>query len=450
MTHRTIRIKKGLDLHLPGAPQGDYAPTAPMIMPKEVAVCPDDFHGVVPRLLKKEGETVKAGEPLLFDKNFPELMIAAPAAGKVERIERGARRKIERVVIECAPEQEAARLTVSSATADDIRAALLASGLWAFIRQRPYDVVASPAATPRDIFISTFDSAPLAPAHSLLMQEHAAEFAKGAEILEKLTSGHVYIGCRPDNVADVPGAITQIITGPHPAGNAGVQIADTAPVNKGETVWAIDPETVVRIGGLFTTGTVDFSCIVSVTGEYVKSPGYICTIAGAPLSQLLTDNLTAPDSACRIISGNVLTGIRESIDGFLHNPFRQITVIPENAHPAEFMGWASLSPKKFSVSRSFFSWLEGKNKKFSFDAKVNGGERAIIMAGEYDTVFPMDIYAEFLIKAIIARDIDKMEQLGIYEVAPEDFALCEFIDTSKLPLQQIVRDGLDFLRKEMN
>ena len=281
-------------------------------------------------------------------------------------------------------------------------------------------------------------------------QDNAPFFEKGVAILAKLTQGKVYVCCREDSVVETPYSETFVVKGPHPAGNAGVQIANIKPVNKGEIVWTLDADTVVRIGHLFTKGFVDFSCVTAVTGECVKSPVSFNAVAGMPLEALLEDNLTLPSEKCRIISGNVLTGVKENIDGYLHFPFRQVTVIPENSHESEFMGWASLSPKKYSFSHCFFSWLEGKAKKYHFDAKINGSERSIIMAGEYDKVLPMDIYSEYLIKAILAKDIDKMEQLGIYEVAPEDFALCEFIDTSKLELQKIVREGLDYLRKEMN
>ena len=269
------------------------------------------------------------------------------------------------------------------------------------------------------------------------------------EVLSKLTAGTVYIGCRKENLIETDFSESFIVSGPHPAGNAGTQIASIRPVNKGDVVWTIEPETVVKIGKLFTDGYVDWSCVVAITGEAVKKPAIVRATEGICISALLKDNVNV-DKSPRIISGNVLTGTNVGPSGYLRFPFRQVTVIPEIINDCEMLGWASLSPKKYSASRTFFSWLAPKTRKYHFDAKINGGERAIIMAGEYDKVFSMDIYAEFLIKAIIARDIDKMEQLGIYEVVPEDFALCEFIDTSKLELQKIVREGLDYLKKEMN
>ena len=446
----SIKIRKGLDLRLVGDVSGNDVVCAGAA--NRYAVFPEDYYGIVPKLAKKEGDTVCAGERVLYDKNNENIAIVSPVAGTVARVVRGERRKILRVEIEADHSDGHSMFDAGAdASADEIRLTLQRSGLWAFMRQRPYDVVpdAGKAAVPRDIFVTAFDSAPLASAYTLL-NNNTSFFEKGIAVLAKLTPGKVYVCCREDSVVETPHSETFVVKGPHPAGNAGVQIANIKPVNKCEIVWTLDADTVVRIGHLFTKGYVDFSCIVAVTGECVKSPVLLKAVAGMPFEALLKDNLTECVDKCRIISGNVLTGMKESIDGYLHFPFRQVTVIPENSRESEFMGWASLSLKKYSFSHCFFSWLEGKNKKYHFDARINGSERAIIMAGEYDKVFPMDIYSEYLIKAILAKDIDKMEQLGIYEVAPEDFALCEFIDTSKLELQKIVREGLDYLRKEMN
>ena len=444
-----IKIKKGLDIRLFGDVKNDNIRNQNIGL-RNFAIYPDDYHGLCPKLLKKEGEAIKSGEAIVHDKNDSQIAVASPVSGTIKKIVRGERRKIERIEISASDSNESRQtfdITVSDA--DSIKSLLKESGIWVQMRQRPYDVIPDPTKEPRDIFITTFDSSPLATPSSFL-KEDANLFNKGVEILSKLTKGKVFIGCRKDNCIETKFSTTYIIKGPHPAGNAGIQIANIKPVNKGETVWTLDAETVIRIGHLFTKGFVDYTTIVSLTGECVDNPERIRTIAGASLSELLQNKLNCDNESCRIISGNVLTGIHESIDGYLHFPFRQITVIPENAHKAEFMGWASVNPGKYSFSRCFLSWLGGKEKRYHFDAKVNGGERAIIMAGEYDKVLPMDIYSEFLIKAILAKDIDKMELLGAYEIAPEDFALCEFIDTSKLELQKIVREGLDYMRKEMN
>ena len=272
---------------------------------------------------------------------------------------------------------------------------------------------------------------------------------KGVEVLKHLTDGQVHIGVRQGQTIDAPGAEVNTFVGPHPAGNAGVQVANTVPVNKGEVVWTLDIVTLARIGELFTTGQVSHDTVVAITGEMVQEPRYIRTIMGSDLETVLKNELTNVAHS-RIISGNVLTGVKIEVTQWLRAPYRHITIIPENSAPDEFMGWASLNPKRFSIYRTFTTWLRGLKKPVSMDSRIKGGERAIVRTGEYDAMLPMDIYGEFLIKAIISWDIDKMEQLGIYEVAPEDFALAEFADTSKLELQRIVRDGLDRLRAEMS
>ena len=271
--------------------------------------------------------------------------------------------------------------------------------------------------------------------------------AKGVEVLNSMTDGKVYIGIREGQDLEAPGAEVNTFVGPHPAGNVGIQAANTVPVNKGETVWTMDIITLARIGELFSTGKVSHDTVVAVDGEMVQQPRYVQTVMGADLETVLKNELTNVAKS-RIISGNVLTGVKVEANQWLHAPFRHVTIIPENNKPDEFMGWASLNPKRFSIYRTFTTWLGGLSKPVSLDSRIKGGERAIVRTGEYDAMLPMDIYGEFLIKAIISGDIDKMEQLGIYEVAPEDFALAEFVDSSKLELQRIVREGLNNLRKE--
>lgn len=319
------------------------------------------------------------------------------------------------------------------------------------MRQRPYDVVPSPEVRPRDIFVTCFDSAPLAPSLTRVAGDDAKWIEKGVEVLRQLTNGNVYLGCREGEAIEAKGAVTNEFIGPHPAGNAGVQAANIDPVNKGEVIWTLDVVTVARIGHLFATGEMNYATTVAVTGSEVKEPKYVEAVIGCSISSLIEGNLSSAEGIePRVISGNPLTGQVVGAQGWLRAPYRQVTVIPEVAQKDEFMGWASLSPKKYSIYRDFTGWLLGMTRKpVKLDARLKGGKRAIVMSGEYDRMLPMDIYAEFLIKAIIAFDIDKMEQLGIYEVAPEDFALAEYADTSKLELQQIVRDGLDRMRKEM-
>lgn len=435
-----IKLKKGYNLNLKGGITDASIVDAPLA--QSYAIVPDDFSGIVPRLEKKEGEHVAAGEAVYHDKANEAIKICSPVCGTVKEVRRGERRKIEAIIIEPDGGNDCAAIDTS-----DAKSALLNSGLWALLRQRPYDVVPSPDVTPRDIFVTCFDSAPLAADWKLFTDGNAEIIKKGIQALKSLTSGNVYLGCCPGNVIDSDHTV--VFEGPHPAGNAGIQAANIRPVNKGEVVWTTDIITVMRIGKLMSTGKVDFSTIVAVTGEKATKPQLVKCIAGAPVASVVAGAVDVNDANTRIISGNVLTGTHIAASDYIRAPYRQITAIPNIAVEDEFMGWASVSPKKFSVYRSFTSWLFGNRKAASFDAKINGGERAIVMAGEYDRMIPMDIYAEFLLKAIITFDIEKMEQLGIYEVAPEDFALAEYADTSKLELQSIVRNGLNRLRAEM-
>ena len=306
-----------------------------------------------------------------------------------------------------------------------------------------------PEVAPRDIFVTAIDSAPLAASPEIAVYEKIDQLEKAVRFLSKLTDGKIYLSVRPDSKLPViAGTVHVEVSGPHPAGNAGVQAANIAPVNKGETIWTLDVATLGRIGSLVSFGKRDFSTLVAVTGPEVGDPCIIKTFEGAQVAPLLKSAaLKNSDHHIRIISGNVLTGVVTPLDGYIHFPYRQITVIAEGDDKTEFMGWASLSPAKSSVSPTFPGHFI--NKLFSPDARLNGGRRAMIMSGEYDKVFPMDILPEYLIKAIIGKNIDSMEKLGIYEVAPEDFGAAEYVDTSKLPLQQIVREGLDYMREAL-
>ena len=334
-------------------------------------------------------------------------------------------------------------------SADEIKADLLKAGLFAFVRQRPYDVIATPSDTPRAIYVSAFDSKPLAVNFEVALQGNEADFQTGLDALSRIAPVHLGIcACQKSTALVVAKNVTTtIFKGPHPAGNVGVQINKTAPVNKGEIVWTIGAEEVIFIGRLFNKGKVDFTRTVALAGSEVNNPSYSKVVLGAQLTNLLKGRL-CDKNELRIIDGNVLTGKKTTEDGFLGAFSTEVTVIPEVMGGDEMLGWAMPRFSMFSTSRSYFSWLTPK-RKFTIDARIKGGERHMIMSNEYDKVFPMDIYPEYLIKAIITGNIDKMEQLGIYEVAPEDFALCEFVDSSKLELQRIVREGLDKLRAEM-
>lgn len=436
-----IKLKKGYDLNLFGEIKTDRVT---FYDGELYAVTPDDFVGLVPRLDVGTGDAVRQGDKLCHDRQFSEIAVTSPVTGVVKEIKRGERRKIESIIIE-------KNVCDTSFKKFDLRGCakslLLESGLWACIQQRPYAVVSNPNVKPRDIFVTAFDSAPLAPDFRVVLKGKEKYIQKGVNILSTLTEGDVYVGVKEGDLYNIKGVTINTFTGPHPAGNVGVQVANVKPVNKGDVVWTLDLVTVARIGEFFTTGKVPYDTVVAVNGSKVENPQYIECTMGIALSSILRANISSTENI-KIINGNVLSGYTSTIDGFLRFPYRHVTIIEELSNPGEFMGWASLSLSKFSIYRSFFSWL-CSNRRVKLDSKLNGGERAIVMAGEYDRMLPMDIYAEFLIKSIIAFDIEKMEQLGIYEVAPEDFALCEFADTSKLELQRIVREGLDKLRKEM-
>lgn len=355
--------------------------------------------------------------------------------------------------MEAAAEQdfeEFGRKEVASMDAQAVKEALLESGMFAFVRQRPYDVIADPSVAPRAIFVSAFDSSPLAPDFEFVLKGQEADFQTGLSALAKIAKTYLGVSVHQTSSA-LTGAKDVAVTvfdGPHPAGNVGVQVNHIAPVNKGETVWTVDPQAVIFIGRLFNTGRVDLTRTVALTGSEVLKPAYCKLKVGALLTNVFAGNVT-PDSELRYISGNVLTGKQISANGFLGAFHSQLTVIPEGSGVHEMLGWIMPRTGNFSVSHSYFSWLSGRKKEYVLDARVKGGERHMIMSNEYDRVFPMDILPEYLIKAIIAGDIDRMEALGIYEVAPEDFALCEFVCSSKMELQRIVREGLDMLRKEM-
>ncbi|WP_455761927.1 Na(+)-translocating NADH-quinone reductase subunit A [Phocaeicola coprophilus] len=444
-----IKLRKGLDINLKGKAAAEVVAVKE---PGFYALCPDDFTGVTPKVVVKEQEYVMAGGPLFIDKNHPEVQFVSPVSGVVTSVERGARRKVLSITVEAAQEQdyeEFGKEDVSKMDAVSVKAALLKSGMFAFIKQRPYDIVADPTIAPRAIFVSAFDTNPLAPDFELALKGEEANFQTGLDALAKIAKTYLSI-----SVNQKAAALTQaknvtltVFDGPHPAGNVGVQINNIAPINKGETVWTIDPQAVIFIGRLFNTGHVDLTRLVAVTGSEVKKPSYCKLKVGALLTNVFAGNVST-DKNLRYISGNVLTGKQITANGFLGAFHSQVTVIPEGDDVHEMLGWIMPRFDQFSTSHSYFSWLMGK-KEYTLDARVKGGERHMIMSNEYDRVLPMDIMPEYLIKAIIAGDIDRMEALGIYEVAPEDFALCEFVCSSKMELQRIVREGLDMLRREM-
>ncbi len=447
--HRVVKISKGLDINLKGAPAAEFVSVAAA---KQYALMPADFTRVTPKVVVKPEDKVKAGEPLFVDKNQPELQFVSPVSGTVVAVNRGERRRVLSVVVESDGKFESVEYKakdVLSLSSEEVVADLLKAGLFAFMRQRPYDVIATPGDSPRAIFVSAFDSKPLAVDFEVALKGNEEDFQTGLDALSRIAP--VYLGVSAKQTAAAlmvaKNVTTTIFKGPHPAGNVGVQINNVAPVNKGEIVWTIGAEEVIFIGRLFNKGKVDFTRTVALAGSEVANPAYSKVVLGAQISTLV-DGRLKNDNPLRIIDGNVLTGKKTTADSFLGAFSTEITVIPEIMGGDEMFGWIAPRFSMFSTSRSYFSWLMPK-RSYTIDARIKGGERHMIMSNEYDRVFPMDIYPEYLIKAIITGNIDKMEELGIYEVAPEDFALCEFVDSSKLELQRIVREGLDKLRAEM-
>ena len=448
-----IRLRKGLDIHL----QGKAEETKLNLKSNgHFALVPDDFEGVVPKVVVREGDVVKAGDALFVNKLYPEVRFASPVSGKVTAVVRGERRKVLCVKVEADAEQQYVDFGKKDVTKMDGKAvvdALLEAGLFGYINQLPYAISTNPSVMPKSIFVSALRDKPLAGNFEFEVKGQEQDFVTGLQVLSKIAKTYLGLGIQPDLQAKLQQMNVEkdveltVFEGKCPAGNVGVQVNHIDPVNKGEVVWTIgDPTVVLFIGRLFNTGKVNLTRTVALCGSEVKKPCYADMLVGQELSTLLSNSYDA-DHSVRIINGNVLTGTVTTKDGFLGAHTSEITVIPEGDDNNEMLGWIMPRFGQFSVSRSYFSWLFGK-KQYALDARVKGGERHMIMSGEYDKVLPMDIYGEYLIKAIIAGDIDKMEQLGIYEVAPEDFALAEFVDSSKLELQRIVREGLNNLRKE--
>lgn len=444
-----IKLRKGLDINLKGkAAKQKFSVKAAA----QYALVPDDFVGMTPKVVVREGDKVKAGDALFVNKKQTDVKFASPVSGVVQAVVRGDRRKVLRVVVEADKDQQYVdfgQKQVASLDGDAVVKALLEAGLFGYINQLPYAVSTTPDQKPRAVFVSALRDMPLAGDFEYELQGNEEDFQTGLTALSKVAPVYLGVGAKQTSKAltEAKDVEVNVFDGPCPAGNVGVQVNNIAPVNKGEVVWTVDPTAVIFFGRLFRTGKVDLRRLVAVAGSEITKPEYAEVLVGQPIADLLEGKLAAKDHV-RIINGNPLTGRKATMDDFVGGHTSEITVIPEGDNVDEMLGWILPRTNDFSVSRSYFSWFFGKNKEYALDARVKGGERHMIMSGEYDKVLPMDIYAEYLIKAIIAGDIDRMEQLGIYEVAPEDFAVAEFVDSSKLELQHIVRQGLDMLRKE--
>ena len=444
-----IKLRKGLDIKLSGKAE---LVTESAALPETYALKPSDFPGLTPKLCVKAEQEVKAGDSLFYDKYNPEVVFTSPVGGKVISINRGERRKILEVVIKAEENAGAVEFTKADPKKlgrELIKEQILKSGLWPFIKKRPYGIIAKPEESPKDIYISTFDSAPLAPDYAYILEGQKETFQTGVNALAKLTDGKVILGLDAKSGTTLFEGLENVASyqfeGAHPVGNVGIQIHHINPINKGDVVWTINPQDVLFIGRLFETGKLDVSKTIALVGSEVQQPRYFKTKLGATIASIVDGNAQVEGN--RIISGNVLTGTKVNLDGYLGFYDSAISVIPEG-NDYEFMGWATLGLNKFSASKTFISSLFPK-KSYTMNANMHGGERAFVLSGEYEKLLPMDILPVYLLKSIIVNDIDKMEQLGIYEVIEEDLALCEYACTSKIKVQDTLRKGIESMIKEL-
>ncbi|MEN8186578.1 MAG: Na(+)-translocating NADH-quinone reductase subunit A [Bacteroidota bacterium] len=446
---KDIRIKKGLDIKLKGQAQQKLSSVP---RSKIFAIKPSNFHGIIPKMTVRVGDKVNVGDVVFYAKQNDQIKFTSPVSGEIKEIVRGAKRKILSIKITAAAKDSHKDFGVKSPgklSTQEVKEMLLESGCWASIKQRPYDVIANPDDSPKAIFISAYATAPLAANSVYVLNGKAKEFQAGIDVLGKLTEGDVHLSINPIEASflnDVKGVVTHKVSGKHPAGNIGVQISKIDPVNAGEKVWVVQPQDVVTIGKLFLTGKYDASKVIALAGSQVESPQYYEVIQGAKISDIVSGKLTGDNN--RIISGTPLTGESVPESDSLGYYDDVVSVLPEGNH-YRFFGWMPfLGNDKLSMSRTFFSFLT-PNKEYTLDTNFNGEERAFVVTGEMEKVMPMDIYPMQLLKAVMTGDIERMENLGIYEVAPEDFALIDFVSSSKIEAQDIIRQGLDLMIKEV-
>ena len=446
-----IYLKKGLDLPINGVATQN---TKKVIVPDVVAVKPTDFRSLVPKLLVREGDKVLAGTPVLADKMSQNILFASPVSGTVTEVVRGEKRKLLEVRIKADAEQEYVDYgvkKVADMTAEQIKEALLAAGLWPALIQRPYGIVANPESKPKAIFVSAFTTAPLAANLEYALGADFEHIQTAINALGKLTDGGVHLSLNSENYSGTPfhkleNVIQHTFTGKHPAGNVGVQIHHISPIRKGETVWTVSLLMLAAIGKLFNTGKYDVRRKIAVTGPKAENPAYVEGYPGISMKEL--KDFYASAENLRFVSGDVLTGTNVGAEGYLGFADNQVTIL-EEGNKYELFGWAKpFRTSQFSASRTYFSWLT-PNKKYDMDTNLHGGPRAFVVNDKYGKVLPMDIYPVYLLKACLANDIDKMEKYGIYEVLEEDFALCEYVCPSKIDIQQIITDGIALMLKEM-
>lgn len=451
---KTIKLKRGFDINLVGKPEQKVSKT---ITSETYALKPTDFIGMKrPKLLVKEGDAIKAGTPILFDKKADKVMYCSPVSGEVIEVKRGEKRKLLEIRVLADKEvsfEKFKKYSVSDLpglTKEDAIAEMLKSGVWPNIIQRPFGIIADPDTTPKSIFISAFDTNPLAPNLAFTLQDKEKYFQAGVDVLKKMTSGAVHLNI--DSNAEVAQLFSQVkgvelnkFSGKHPAGNVGVQIHHIQPINKGDLVWTVSPYGVAQIGQLFLEGKYDASKIIAITGSEVKNPSYVKTYTGAMISKLTEGEVS--ESNVRYISGNVLTGENAGIDGYLGYYHQQITVIPEGDYE-EFLGWLKPTTKKLSFHKALglLSFLNG-SKEYKVDTNTHGEQRSFVVTGAFEQVLPMDILPTYLFKAILTNDYDDMEALGIFELIEEDVAICEFIDPSKNDIQKILREGIELIQE---
>ena len=468
----TITIRQGLDLPIGGAAEMLLSDARSLTT---YAVKPTDFVGLTPRLLVEEGDILAAGDALFCDKNDERIRFTSPVSGQVKAIVRGEKRRLLEVVVEADFKSAGSagsdyKSSPTPHTPEEIKSAMLQCGLWTSLRQRPFGTVANPDDKPKAIFVSAFNSAPLAPDYDFVMQGKEKWLKKGLDALTQLTDGKVHICFRPGQrlAKQLPTEqlnnsqlTTHYIKGPHPSGNIGTQIAHIDPINKGEVVWTMNLQDVAVLGELVATGVYNPEKIIAVAGPDIKHPHYYRVKAGACMAEIIKGQLLNSDypkidaddaaKANRIISGDILSGTQIASDGFLGAYDDLVSILPEGDY-YDFMGWLMPGFRKYSFSRTFLSGilstLNTKLSTYKFDTNTHGDERPLVFTGNFERVFPFDIYPTQLIKACIIGDIELMENLGIYEIEPEDFALCEFIDTSKTDIQAIIREALEKVRKE--
>ena len=446
---KDIRIKKGLDIKLVGEAT---LTTNKLPVNGMFALKPQDFHGIIPKLIAKEGAEVKAGESIFYSKSDDRILFPSPVSGKVTEIIRGAKRKIISIKIAADGKQsfkDFGKQDADKMSAEEVKNHLLSSGCWPFVKQRPFDIIANPSQNPKAIFISAYASSPLAANYDYTLAGKEEELQAALTAISKLTTGSVHVSVGKDSNSPFSGLKNiqlHNVSGPHPVGNVSTQISQIDPLNKGEVVWVIKPHDLLVIGELLLTGNFNLSRILALTGSQFEKPSYVSVIAGASISDVVAKNINIDNT--RIISGNVLSGTQVSEDDFLGFYDNQITAIPEG-DDYEFFGWNKPVFNKISQSRALtFSWLTPK-KKYDLNTNTNGEHRAFVVTGSYENVFPLDIFPLQFLKACMYQDLDEMENLGGYEVAPEDFALTEFICVSKQPHQKIVREGLDLMKEEL-